>query len=498
MKSIRQQLTRKLLLSVSILLAFGVVGAHLATREALLEQFDDTLRAKASAIASSVEQRGKDVGVEISDKFLRESDEHVPVEFFQLRYADGSNICRSRSLGEANLPLDVGTTRRPQLWNLTLPTGYRGRAIGYTFSAPESREGKAGVGAPVELSIVVAFEVEELNQTLAVLALVLAGCGTLLVIAIGLLVPRILRREFSPLDKFADYAGRINADSLDLRFPANGLPSELAPISNRLNDLLARLQRAFEHEREFSSDLAHELRTPIAELRSLAEFGLQWPESRGDQANADAVAIADQMEKIVSQLLALRRSETGQLTVARERISVAVLVNDIWKPLEQAAKGKNLRVGRTLPEEMGIESDPVLLRSILTNLLENAVEYTPRGGALRIGGETGYGWFTVRVANTVADLEAADLPKLFERFWRKDSARANQKHSGLGLSLALAFARVLGCELRAALDGAALVLTLSGPLSTTQAISGSTTGSDSEMQAAGTRTSAVSAESQIH
>jgi hypothetical protein len=192
MKSIRQQLTRKLLLSVSVLLACGAVGVYLATREALLEQFDETLRAKASAIASSVEQRGSRINVEFSEEFLREYDEHVPVEFFQLRHADGRTIRRSRSLGDADLRLQFGTARRPRRWNLTLPTGHNGRAIGYTFSPPHSREGEAVSGARSELSVVVASDRRELDQTLAVLALVLAGCGGLLLIGIVL-----LSREFS-------------------------------------------------------------------------------------------------------------------------------------------------------------------------------------------------------------------------------------------------------------------------------------------------------------
>lgn len=242
------------------------------------------------------------------------------------------------------------------------------------------------------------------------------------------------------------------------------MPSELAPISNRLNELLARLQHAFEHEREFSSDLAHELRTPIAELRSLAELGLQWPESRGDQANADALAIADQMENVVNQLLALRRSETRQLPLKRESVAIAPLIEAIWQPLAEKAKEKHCQVSRTIPDDMEVQSDPVVLRSVFTNLINNAVEYSPDGGTVRIEAGAAAGWFTVRVASTVQDLQAADLPKLFERFCRKDPSRSNQKHSGLGLSLACSFARVIGCELNAGFeDQNTLLMTISGP-----------------------------------
>jgi two-component system, OmpR family, heavy metal sensor histidine kinase CusS len=467
MSSIRQLLTRKLLVGIAVLLACGGLGVYLAARAALLEEFNHTLRARASAISSAVEEHGRRISFEFSEQYIREFDEGVPVNFFQLRRADGTNIKRSRSLGNADLPSHFGTFRRPKIWNLTLPSGFRGRAIGYRFSPREDDRETEGLPA-AELTVVMASDRRELDETLAGLALVVVGFGTVLLVGVAVLVPRVLRQEMVPLDQLADQATRINADSLGLRFPTQTLPSELAPISNRLNDLLARLQRAFEREREFSADLAHELRTPIAELRSLAEFGLQWPDDRGDEANSDALAIATQMENIVGQLLALRRSETGQVPIAIERIVLAHFVEDIWQTFTEKAQEKQIQLARAIPDDLAIESDAVLIRSIVTNLIDNAVEYAPLGACMRIECMASAGKFELRVANSVDHLTESDVPRLFERFWRKDPARSNQKHSGLGLSLARAFAQVLGCQLTAALDGSGmLVMTLSGPAALT-------------------------------
>jgi two-component system sensor histidine kinase QseC len=104
----------------------------------------------------------------------------------------------------------------------------------------------------------------------------------------------------------------------------------------------------------------------------------------------------------------------------------------------------------------------VLARSILTNLLDNVMEYTPVGGVVRIEGHVEGQQLKLRVSNTVENLTPEDLPKLFDRFWRKDLARSANEHSGLGLPLARAFARALGGELTAALDGqSCLTLTFS-------------------------------------
>jgi two-component system sensor histidine kinase QseC len=463
MRSIRQQLTRRLLLVFGVLLGLGGAGVYLSTREALLEQFNETLRAKANAISSATEQRGNRITVELAEDLMHESDEGVAEDFFQLRRLDGTTVRRSKSLKNADLPAALtGTLERPRYWNLILPSGFRGRAIGYAFAPRNSREGEVTEAA--QLTIVAASDRRELDETLATLALVLSGCGVLLLATTMVVVPRVLRRELAPLDQLAEQATRINADSLATRFPVDSLPGELNPIASRLNDLLARLQHAFERERQFSSDVAHELRTPIAELRSLAELGLQWPETRGEEGNCDALAIAQQMESIVVRLLALMRSETGQMPVNPEPILIATLIDSVWQSFAPKAENKGLEITRNIPDDARIESDPVLLRSIFSNLFDNAVEYAPTRGIFRIDCGVGSGRFTIRITNSVENLDSKDLPKLFDRLWRKDASRSGGKHSGLGLSLARAFAQALGCELTAALDGESrLQLTLSGP-----------------------------------
>jgi two-component system sensor histidine kinase QseC len=265
------------------------------------------------------------------------------------------------------------------------------------------------------------------------------------------------------LDQLAEQAAGITAESLGTRFPTETLPGELTPISCRLNDLLGRLEQAFERERRFSADLAHELRTPIAELRSFAELALKWPEAREAQTDREVLGIALQMEGMVTRLLALLRSEHGRLPVTREPVVPEPLVTGLWKGFAERAATKQLRFACQMTGPAELETDPVLLRSILTNLLDNAVEYTPCGDLVELNYRGENDRFTFQVANTTEHLIPADVNKLFDRFWRKDAARSNNEHSGLGLSLSKAFAQVLGLELTAALDGESrLIITLSG------------------------------------
>jgi len=241
------------------------------------------------------------------------------------------------------------------------------------------------------------------------------------------------------------------------------LPGELAPISARLNDLLRRLEISFTRERQFSDDLAHELRTPIAELRSLAELALKWPDTRGRETDSGVLAIALQMESIVNRLLAISRCECGQAPVEKQLIQLSEFVAAVCQPLRSGAADHKLSIETDIPPDLVIHTDKVLLQSIVSNLLENAVEYSAPG-AVQICANSRDGWFALHVSNPVAGLTPEDTSHLFERFWRKDAARAGDGHAGLGLALARALATGLGCTLVGELNSdARLTITLSGP-----------------------------------
>ena len=125
-----------------------------------------------------------------------------------------------------------------------------------------------------------------------------------------------------------------------------------------------------------------------------------------------------------------------------------------------------MKFSQNVTDRAEIQTDPVLFRSILTNLVDNAVDYTPSGGTVRVGIETEATRFTLQVCNTCSDLTPQDVSHFFERFWRKDGSRSNPEHSGLGLSLVKAFCERLGFQLEARLvDSSTISITVTGPIS---------------------------------
>lgn len=466
MRTIRQQLTRQVLSAFIATLLIGGVGGFLILRSALQGQFDAALGPQADAVSSTLSWDRGQLHIDRSDRFMhgfdleepREREQAavplLPVEarVFEIWRADTRQVlARSPSLRDTDLVLtEVVPASRLVFWNMTLPSGWPGRAVALKVRPRLPRE---GVEPPVDVILMVAADRRALDRTLRTVAWVLSGCGLLLIAVTVIMVPRVLRRELAPLDRLADQTTQIDARNLSARFPTVGLPGELLPIGERLNDLLERLEQAFGRERRFSADVAHELRTPLAELRTATELALKWPDARAPAHDRELLLIATHMEGIVSRLLALLRSERDDLPVQREAINVASLLQDIWRPLAARADANHLTVTWQVPDAIVIHSDRVLVRSILTNVLDNAAEYTPAHGAIDISSDDGDDrrW-RLRVANTVVGLTADDVQKLFDRFWRHDTARANTDHGGLGLSLAQAFTRTLGGELTATLE----------------------------------------------
>ncbi len=317
------------------------------------------------------------------------------------------------------------------------------------------------MSSPVSADIVVASPREELDQTLALVLGGIAAVGSLGALIAAFIVVLALRHGLKPLQDVAGRVSSIDEKSLGWRFATEGMPIEMLPICECLNDLLARLEQSFERERRFSSDLAHELRTPVAELKALAEVAVRWPHRASPRDYEQVLAISERMQSLLESLLALARWEAGSQGSVREEVVVSQIVEEAWKPFAERAGEKRLVVEWRIRSEAVLTTNPRMLDLILQNLFSNAVEYTPEGGVVRIeAGHGPSGLFELSISNSTVDLSPDVVPHLFERFWRLDLARTDSAHIGIGLSLARACAEAVSLELTASLDGELLSFSL--------------------------------------
>lgn len=448
MTSIRRYLTIALTAGVGVLL--GITGwlVLASARRALTYQFDAALATKAQAIIAAAEADDGTIELELDIHRLTGFRPDHGRDAFEIRLADGTIVEQSPALAGARLPAaPASAVREPVFHELVLADGSAARAVLQRFDPDDDER-----GAFRDALLIVASPSGGLARTLDVLAWILLGAGLIALCSTVPLVRAVLRRGLAPVAKLATRTAEIGAATLDQRLDVDGLPVELRPIATELNRLVARLQQSFERERRFSSDVAHELRTPLAELHTVAELACQWPEHATPEAFADVLAITRDMDAMIAKLrqLAYMDSDSGMHGVDRQAVDLRPSIEAAWARLREQADARGVRLEPEIADQV-IQADPVLWRSILGNLLGNAVAYSPPGSAVRVEADRG----RVAIRNPAGELAAEDLPQLFDRFWRKDAARSGYGHAGLGLALVRGFCALHGWQVRAILTPAA-------------------------------------------
>jgi two-component system OmpR family sensor kinase len=242
----------------------------------------------------------------------------------------------------------------------------------------------------------------------------------------------------APLSRFAASARTIDVTNLRQRLPERGVGDELDEVAHAFNDTLARVEAAVGEMRQFSTALAHELRTPITALRGEIELAAMKADS-GDtyrRVAASQLEELDKLKRLIDHLLTLARAESGQIPVSHYPVDVAAIVRSVVEQIEAVAHAEGLELTCDAPGVVMIEGDEEWLERLLLNLLDNAFKFTPRGGrvAVRLSDEGSEARLEVR--DTGIGMPADVMTHVFERFYRADPARSSTaRGAGLGLSL---------------------------------------------------------------
>lgn len=281
---------------------------------------------------------------------------------------------------------------------------------------------------------------------------------------LGLLIWLTVGRGLRPLDQMALALGRRTPDSLDA-LPQDGLPIEIVPLVQSLNDLLARLARALESQKAFVADAAHELRTPLTAVHlqiQLAERAKTEEERKAafNQLRQGQLRAAH----LVQQLLTLAREEPGvapQLHVAIDLAEVARLVVSEYAPL---AVESNIDLGISQEEQAIISGDVEALRVMLGNLVDNAIRYTPRGGTVDVALQLRDGTAAMEVSDTGPGIPEVDRERVFDRFYRREINHASGSGLGLAIVKNIADRHQAGIVLENRVPGPGLRASISFPL----------------------------------
>ena len=267
-----------------------------------------------------------------------------------------------------------------------------------------------------------------------------AATAVLLGIPIALLIAAfggylLAQKSLAPVAAMSDEARQIGAANLGKRIAVVNERDELGHLAATFNDLLGRLQRAFDSQRQFMADASHELRTPIAIILGEADVTLSRPErSRNEYRESLRIMqkAALKLTRIVQNVFLLARTDAGTYPMQTSRFYLDDVFADAVQAMRTVAAAKRIDVRSQLESDLVVVADEALMQQLIQNLIDNAVKFTPEGGRVTLTAHREGTDYVIRVADTGHGIAAADQPFIFDRF----SRGADRSGAGLGLAIA--------------------------------------------------------------
>ncbi len=499
-RSLKLSLTLTTAAGTSLVLAAMSFSLYFSVQSALLNEFDDALRQKAISLAGQTEQHDERMVFEGQPAQMPEFSRARDLEYFQILLANGHTLAQSVSLEKRDLqaftplpttlPTANGAAAAPapaaHLGELTLPSGHPGRLIQYSFmprferdEGTREEQDRIAAGDPMPthsyvpgpVTLLLARPTTKLDSALFALRIRLIVLCSAAVMVSAALMTLLVRRGLRPVSKLAAQISSMGEADLNHRILLPDAPEELAPVVGRLNELLGRLESAFDRERAFTADAAHELRTPLAGIQTALEVAASQPrQPREYQAViSQCLKTTRRTSVMIDNLLMLARAESRQLPVNPEPVDLPTFLHEQWLNCADRAAARQLSPQFDLPDELIVQIDPIHLCLIIRNLFDNAVSYANTRGQIIVHCEIAMddavspsspgknplrpARLTLTVRNSGCTLSPADITHIFERFWRHDVSRNNAEgHHGLGLPLCRRVAEGLGGTLIAALQ----------------------------------------------
>jgi signal transduction histidine kinase len=280
-----------------------------------------------------------------------------------------------------------------------------------------------------------------------------------LLLLMGAMAIAGMRRFAFPLRTVMEAADRVSSGDYTVRVPEHGPPAMRA-LSHSFNTMTERLQHADRQRRELMADLAHELRTPLSVLQGRIEGLLDEVYPRDDDQLRRLLDETRVLSRLIDDLRTLALSDAGVLVLQKEPTDLSALVHDAVASFEADAARWSITLKATALADVLLDVDPVRLREVLSNLLSNALRHTPPGGSVDVTMTKTAASVAIEVRDTGNGLSAAELSRVFDRFYKGEQSRG----SGLGLTIARSLVRAHGGDITAASQlGAGTTMTVNLP-----------------------------------
>jgi len=415
---------------------FVLLGALMFARlkgfleDNIIEAQSRRARQIAETLLVNVKQTGEPYVVrEVASLYAPE----LSGRFIRITRADGSVLYRSgppndQNFDPAEVPVAEVSPRREFNWKQVLPDGHALLIAAFRAAANGSTPYLVEVGAPTGPVETV------LNRLLLLLGI---GLPLVVLVATGggyFLIGRALR----PVDRIAGKAELITQHNLSERLPVPPTGDELERLSVSLNRMITRLDDAFQTSKRFVADASHELRTPLTILRGELEHLAQESSLTLEQRDSlgSLLEEVERLSKIVERLFALSRLDAGEGQTEWVQFDLAALAVETADQMALLAEEKRIAITCDSSPPVMVEGDRSRLKQVVVNLLDNAIKYTPDGGAVRLKTSTADSHAVLEVADTGIGIPPEAVAHVFDRFFRVDPTGSNET-GGAGLGLAI-------------------------------------------------------------
>jgi heavy metal sensor kinase len=411
------------------LLLFGI-GSWLTVKRVMYHALDQELDGRVVEVRTFLERQGTATTAELQSAFAENSVLGPRGEAFQVLDGRGVWIYRSPILEQANILIpSVEELASGRVKEDKLVEGVKLRF-----------RSKRVLAANRYFAVQVTTPVYSIDEGLARFRAALLLLVPLVILISTLGGFWLSRKALRPVDEIISAARKIGENNLGERLPVPLVQDELYRLSITLNEMLGRIESAFQRMTRFTADASHELRTPVGLILASADLALRRPRDNDAYraALADVKSEALWATKLIDRLMELARTDSSQSSLAPELVDLSRLAGEVGRHTEPLAANKGLALEVNPGDgNCHIVADPMAIRRLLDILLDNAMKYTPSGGSVRMALTARTDRVEIEVEDNGIGIPAADQPYIFDRFFRSEKSRSRDL-GGMGLGLSLA------------------------------------------------------------
>ena len=454
--SIRKRLIFWTTLLTSLILIAGGTSLYSAIKKSLYRHFDQLLGEGATVVMIEVEAKDSKIYHEWREA-LESNSLRKTRTLIQVWDQKSGDYERSPALGENDLKMKFGALGERVFYDLKLPDGSRGRAVGVLIHPNvEHPEGNVGFVPEDHPQVFVwAQSSAELRRILDNTKRAFFLGGSIIIALLWGVIWFLTKRLLKPIQEVADEVLSRQGTEVGMAISVpDRLPLEVAGMSEVFNDLLSKIDVSRTKDRDFFLNVAHELRTPLAGVHFIIEQALRRPRGNDDYRRRFALAQegTEGLNTLVNRLMKMGRMRRSGEKLEIERFDVHPVLEGLWEGLSHKIQERDLKMLWEFAEEGVIVSDPELLKMVTANLLDNAASYATESTAVRTKTFFGPDQFTIIVENEIRELSLSsdELSRLFDPFFRRDQARGTgEGHAGIGLGFCEEIVGLLGGTIEA-------------------------------------------------